>query len=667
MQVSVGFCDSPDSVFAGRHAATKAIDSSGRTEPCDLVLLFSTARHDYATLRSSVAEVTRNNNAIFGGGASGIITGPKFGYGGDQVGVACFWFDGSSCHSAVQGELSSGEKSAGEKMGKKLTSLGIKGDEPVFLFYDGVNHHDESAPLILPAYLLEGIENGMGFLPRLIGGGLLGNHIFAPSMQFLGDSTKNDHAFALTFSDDISVNTTIFHGCSPASPYFTVTRAEGSVILEIDGTPALDLINGILGPSVSPEEYPFFLVFGVSYGEEAGEYDEDQYANRFCQAVDYDRNAIVMSGPEMTTGTIFQIMYRSFSLEYMRPKIEGLIESIGDKDPFFALYINCSGRSAGNGGREIEDAREIQKIVGDRFPLFGVYLGGELAPVGDKTRSLNWTGVFCLFSKDKGDNAKRAVAIKEQPLPSPEKPEFNKRGGLGKPSRDFFAGIMARMLALDAQAIAMRYELEHKRRGFSLLAELSISLRGSESLDNLFELITKRINSALNMHKTALFLKNSDGYFAPFILQGFTEAEKRNLMGKSFYFDEPFFDLTKPLILSSESDEDYLADFKKELNLPYFISVPVAAKKEASALLIAGRMVEAPPFFSRLSENEGETIQAIAALLGSVMVHKKLDEANQLAGTDGLTGLFNRRTLERRIHALLAPYPEEDSAAAFIT
>ena len=222
------------------------------------------------------------------------------------------------------------------------------------------------------------------------------------------------------------------------------------------------------------------------------------------------------------------------------------------------------------------------------------------------------------------------------------------------------------MLALDAQAIAMRYELEHKRRGFSLLAELSVSLRGAESLDKLFELTTKRINSALNMHKTALFLKNGDGDFFPFILQGFTEAEKNKLMGRSFNFDESLLDVKKPLILSSEGGESPLKVIRKALNLPYFISTPVAAKKEVSALLVAGRMVEAPPFFSRLSENEGETIQGIAALLGSILVHQKLEEAYKLAGTDGLTGLLNRRTMEIRVQALLNSPREENDSAAFI-
>ena len=38
-------------------------------------------------------------------------------------------------------------------------------------------------------------------------------------------------------------------------------------------------------------------------------------------------------------------------------------------------------------------------------------------------------------------------------------------------------GNAAKILALDAQSIAIRHELEQKRRGFALLAELSVSLR----------------------------------------------------------------------------------------------------------------------------------------------------------------------------------------------
>lgn len=101
MQVGVGYSDNPDSVAAGKQAAQMAIAKTGRKEACDFVLLFATARHNQTILRRTVAQVVGNKAQIYGGGAAGVITNDAFGYAGDQVGVACFWFEDSACQTVV--------------------------------------------------------------------------------------------------------------------------------------------------------------------------------------------------------------------------------------------------------------------------------------------------------------------------------------------------------------------------------------------------------------------------------------------------------------------------------------------------------------------------------------------------------------------------------------
>jgi len=103
----------------------------------------------------------------------------------------------------------------------------------------------------------------------------------------------------------------------------------------------------------------------------------------------------------MVEGTEFQIMYRSLDLDYMAPRLENLFDRLGEREPVFALYINCAGRAAGYGGIDLEDALMLQKTVGDRIPILGIYTGVEIAPIGGRPRGLDWTGVFCLFSVTK--------------------------------------------------------------------------------------------------------------------------------------------------------------------------------------------------------------------------------------------------------------------------
>ena len=109
-----------------------------------------------------------------------------------------------------------------------------------------------------------------------------------------------------------------------------------------------------------------------------------------------------MFEPDMVEGTEFQVMYRSLDLDYMKPRIENLFDRLCGREPVFALYINCAGRAAGYGGIDLEDALVVQSTVAGRAPILGIYTGVEIASVRGRPRSLDWTGVFCLFSTPKG-------------------------------------------------------------------------------------------------------------------------------------------------------------------------------------------------------------------------------------------------------------------------
>lgn len=162
--------------------------------------------------------------------------------------------------------------------------------------------------------------------------------------------------------------------------------------------PALQFVHTLLGPSIPPEEYAFFLIFGINRGDKWGDFEEENYASRLCLAIDKERDGIVMFEPDMVEGTRFQIMHRSLDLTYMKPRLDELYARLGDRRPVFALYIDCAGRASGYAGVDLEDALVVQDAARERTPLLGIYSGVEIARVAGKSRALDWTGVFCLFS-----------------------------------------------------------------------------------------------------------------------------------------------------------------------------------------------------------------------------------------------------------------------------
>lgn len=666
MKVVVGYSDNPDSLLAGRQAAESALSKNERPDPCDLVLLFGTSRHNLEILREGVVEVVGNTQCIYGGGAVGIITNDEFGYAGDQVGIACIWLDDSKCTVLTEGGLLDGELETGERLGKQLSKLGISPTSPVVLYYDAVDTTRGDLRLLMATWILEGLEKGLGFLPNLAGLGMQGDHSCTPTPQFLGEGMGDHNAFALAFSDDIQMDTVIMHGCRPASRYYTVTKAEGSMILEINGESAISFMDKLLSPALTPEDYPFFLLFGINHGERWGDYNENNYASRLCLDIDIERGGIVMFEPDMVAGTEFQLMYRSLDLDYMKPKLQELFDRLEDRELIFSMYIDCAGRCAGYGGTELEDAFVIQEAVKDRVPLLGVYSGVEIAPLGGRSRGLDWTGVFCIFSKSKDG--------KEENSNDTAEPAWKTVTTKGKKDEKIPVKAMvdlceqnaAKVLALDTQSISIRHELEQKRRGFSLLAELSVSLRQGSGKESIFLRATQRINAALNMQKTIVMFPDAEGRFIPSVLQGYTTEEKAELAGKQIEVGEELLDMEHPILVTAADDAGRLAELRNVLKIPYFISAPVVVENKVAAILITGRMVEAPPFLSRLGHNDLETVQAISALLASILVYERLDDANKQAQTDVLTGLLNRGALEQQTTDLLQQELPYGKMSAFI-
>jgi signal transduction histidine kinase/CheY-like chemotaxis protein len=624
MQVGVGYSDNPESNAAGVQAVKMAVAQAGRSDTCDMVLLFSTARHDQAVLREAVASVTGDSVPVYGGGAVGIITNEYFGYAGDQIAAACIWLDGVGCEALIEKGLNESEEETGIRLGRRLAGLGTNPDSPVMMFYDALDC-SKGVRMLMATWLLNGIEKGLGFFPDLTGAGLMGDHVCSPTKQWTGHGIDEHSAIALAFSGDIRMDSVIMHGCRPATQYYTVTKAAGQVILEINGKPAIKFIDELLNSAIAPEDYPFFLIFGVNHGERWGEYDEDYYASRLCLGIDRESGGIVMFEPDMVEGTEFQLMFRTLELDYIKPKIDKVFNELDGREPVFAVYIDCAGRCAGYGGMDMEDALVIQKTVAGRVPVLGLYTGVEIASMGGRPRGLDWTGVFCLFSQSKdgrggiAEKASSKSAAWDTNTPASESGEapVSAMARLAEQNA-------AKILALDTNSIAIRCELEQKRRGFSLLSELSVSLRQNTGYEDVFKPVARRINAALNMQRTIVLAHDGRGLFTAEVLQGYSANEKAAFAGRRINVPDELLNPDYPVLVTGADPADRFKELRELIGLPYFVSSPVVLQGEVYAILITGRLVEAPPYLVRLSRSDMETVQAVSVLLASVLAGRRL-------------------------------------------
>ena len=191
-------------------------------------------------------------------------------------------------------------------------------------------------------------------------------------------------------------------------------------------------------------------------------------------------------------------------------------------------------------------------------------------------------------------------------------------------------GNAAKILALDAQSIAIRHELEQKRRGFALLAELSVSLRRRPGHESVFESVfipaARRLNAALNMQRTAVLTLGEKGCFRASVLQGYPEKREKIVASRSIEVDEELLDPERPVLVNGADPADRLASLREAVEIPYLISTALLYDNAVGAILITGRMAEEAPFLFRLRRSDVETVRAVGALMTAVLMEQRLGD-----------------------------------------
>ena len=222
---------------------------------------------------------------------------------------------------------------------------------------------------------------------------------------------------------------------------------------------------------------------------------------------------------------------------------------------------------------------------------------------------------------------------------------------------------IARKLSTDLQAVAIRHELEQKRRGFKLMAELA-SLDQNTDYETLFVSISRRINAALNMQRTAVLIPDAGEGFRPVVVQGYSTEEQNTIMAQRIELPEVLLNATAPILVTAADPDDYLSDLRKALNLPYLILSPVLLHCDVVAVVITGRIVEEFPFLPRLSQGDADTVQTVSGYLAAVLTGHRLRQAESLANCDPLTLLPNLRGTTEHLRGILALAKRENASAA---
>ncbi len=407
-KIGIGYNNDHEGYKLGQSIARSALQAGG-IDHADMLIAFCSGHVDLGLFYDGLRSVVGDATPIIGGSSLGVITSNELSYRDYPAAVAAIKSDSVRFSVSSAGGMDLDEASAGQLMinGLQLSTA----DKLLLLFYDSIRiPATPSSPPVLnsSAPLLHGIEEKLAGHVPIFGAGLMGDYNFSRTKQFCGFRTDTRQAVGCMLAGDFFVYNTIMHGCIPLDGiYRKITKMKDDVIYELDGQPVVPILNQLFGNSKWQDERPIIsnLTIGVNHGDRFGKPLESNYVNRLITGVVHGGTGIGMFETDLSVDQEIQFMVRDnrMMLKSVRdnaPEIITKIKSEGRK-PFFALYINCGGRTAEYSATEEEEATDIQKVMKQAgIPLLGFYSGVEIAPMMGRSRGLDWTGVLIILAEN---------------------------------------------------------------------------------------------------------------------------------------------------------------------------------------------------------------------------------------------------------------------------
>ncbi len=189
------------------------------------------------------------------------------------------------------------------------------------------------------------------------------------------------------------LRTLVSQGCRPIGTDMVVTKADGNVLLELAGVPALTKVREAMA-ELSEEEQERFRT-GPQIGVAMDEYVEDRahgdFVVRPVLGIDEAREAVAV-GEAVEVGRTVRFHVRDAAAA--RADLLGQLAKVGPAKG--ALVASCVGRGTALFGDDDADALAVRTVLG-ASGVAGFFGGGELGPVGGRNYLHGLTAAVLAF------------------------------------------------------------------------------------------------------------------------------------------------------------------------------------------------------------------------------------------------------------------------------
>jgi hypothetical protein len=382
-----------------RNAISECMESAlGVNKACDLVMVNATIGHDYQELIDQVRELAPTARVV-----------------------------GASCCGIV------GREGVSESM-KDVAIMAVRGKELAVAHVDGINGRNAYAKAVELGLQLKAAQPGINMIHFLASGIDIANDrciaglesVFGPevtifgatssdnmrgvvSYQMVDDQVFEHAAWAVGFADpSLHVDTQATHGFLAAGEPMTVTRAEGTRLIELDGKPAWQVYTARLGLDVATATCGDSIPIGA-LAERLPDALAAEYGNAHILRVVTRRDADgTMHYPvEIQAGTQLWLTVRDEARIFsdMDRMMGQMAARAGACKPVAVFHADCLAR-----GRFLFNRVMKEELVSRmQFPLssdgvpppwLGMYGFGEFARLGAANTYHNYTtAIYAIFRK----------------------------------------------------------------------------------------------------------------------------------------------------------------------------------------------------------------------------------------------------------------------------
>ena len=385
IHVGVGHSQSLSTAEAAERATLMAMGQAGIAK-ADLAIVFATI--NYQTEYEDLYRVVQSNSSCDELiGCSGMTVLTSAGEFEEEPALAVMVLRSEQL-SAVSFSAQGTASEVGEQIQEDVQSQ-IEDDSLLLIFPD--------VRSVNPAELVEHISSAGKTLP-IVGAAVSGDATGAQMYHWKGNQATEGGLTGVLLTGNFSTEIGVAQGCQPIGEPREVTRAEGRIIFELDGEPALENFKGALQVLTQEDirRSGGTVFVGIAMDPENKNPTRGDFLIRNLVGINEEHAALAVS-EEVVEGQLVQFHLRNpnAAAEEIQAIITQLAEKTRQHPPAFGLYFNCLGRGKGLYGEANHDIGIIQeKFPG--LPVIGFFGNSEFAPIGGRNFAHAYTGVFVL-------------------------------------------------------------------------------------------------------------------------------------------------------------------------------------------------------------------------------------------------------------------------------